>query len=121
MLSPNTTYTAYLIFKITDQRHTGLESLPVKASVRFVNGEDEYEDDNSSTVFLTLRTFRSVGGGQNGRLPQTRKDGWMEIELGEFYNDEADDGEVEMRLREVRRWKTGLIVEGIEVRPKVGV
>ncbi|XP_058182261.1 putative F-box protein PP2-B12 [Rhododendron vialii] len=121
MLSPNTTYTAYLIFKIIDQRHTGLESLPVKASVRFVNGEDEYEDNNSSTVFLKLRTLRSVGGGQNGRLPQTRKDGWMEIELGEFYNDVADDGEVEMRLREVSSSKSGLIVEGIEVRPKVGV
>ncbi|KAF7133384.1 hypothetical protein RHSIM_Rhsim09G0053400 [Rhododendron simsii] len=114
MLSPNTTYTAYLIFKIIDQRHTGLESLPLKASVRFVNGEVEYEDNNSSTVFLTLRTLRSVGGGQNGRLPQTRTDGWMEIELGEFYNDVADGGEVEMRLREVNSIKTGLIVEGIE-------
>lgn len=45
----------------------------------------------------------------------------MEIELGEFYNDEGDDGEVEMRLREISDWKSGLIVEGIEVRPKVGV
>ncbi|KAG5531263.1 hypothetical protein RHGRI_026018 [Rhododendron griersonianum] len=123
MLSPNTTYAAYLIFKFTGQkRHYGLESLPVKASVRFVKeGEDGYEDDNSSIVFLTLQTLGNLDRGQNGRLPQMREEGWMEIELGEFYNDEGDDGEVEVRLREISDWKSGLIVEGIEVRPKVGV
>ncbi|KAE9450393.1 hypothetical protein C3L33_17706, partial [Rhododendron williamsianum] len=123
MLSANTTYAAYLIFKIAD--HNGLKSLPVISSVRFVKElEDGYPDDLSSTVYLTLGTVRSLSREQNGRLPQMRRDGWMEIELGEFYNDEGDEGEVEMRLREVRGSKIGLIVkgrlivEGIEVRPK---
>ncbi|KAH7857138.1 hypothetical protein Vadar_009456 [Vaccinium darrowii] len=128
MLSANTTYAAYLIFKITDQRHFGFESLPVKASVRFLKEGEEYEDDKSSTVSLTMQPLRSRHRGEreigrlpreNVRFPQIRRDGWMEIELGEFHNDEGDDGEVEMRLREVREWKSGLIVEGIEVRPKV--
>ncbi|KAH7858143.1 hypothetical protein Vadar_020449 [Vaccinium darrowii] len=122
MLSANTTYAAYLIFKITDQRHSGFESLPVKASVRFLKEGEECEDDKSSTVSLTMQPLRSQRRGEreNGRFPQIRRDGWMEIELGKFHNDEGDDGEVEMRLREFRQLKGGLIVEGIEVRPKVG-
>ncbi|KAE9450677.1 hypothetical protein C3L33_17420, partial [Rhododendron williamsianum] len=86
MLSANTTYAAYLIFKMAD--HYGFESLPVKSSVRFVKELDEgYQDDMSCTVYLTLGTVRSLRREQNGRLPQRRRDGWMEIELGEFYND----------------------------------
>ncbi|KAH7833787.1 hypothetical protein Vadar_009689 [Vaccinium darrowii] len=119
MLSVNTSYAAYLIFKIADTWRTEFK-FPLKASVTFVKeGEDEYEDDKSSTVFLTFQPFRRRGERENGRLPQMRRDGWMEIELGEFYNDEGDDGEVEMRLKELREWKAGLIVVGIEVRPKV--
>ncbi|KAH7835292.1 hypothetical protein Vadar_024790 [Vaccinium darrowii] len=127
-LSANTTYAPYLIFKIANQRHSGLELLPVKASVRLVQaGEDEYEDDKSSTVFLTSQPLESWRRGENGRLPQIRRDGWMEIELGEFYTDEGDDGwveielgelyidedgGVEMRLREVSGLETRLIVGG---------
>ncbi|XP_020700850.2 F-box protein PP2-B10 isoform X2 [Dendrobium catenatum] len=52
--------------------------------------------------------------------PQTRQDGWMEILLGEFYNEEGDDGDVAMSLLEIKggNWKNGLIVQGIEIRPK---
>ncbi len=48
-----------------------------------------------------------------------RKDGWIEIELGYFYNDQGDE-EVKMCLKEVKgeHLKGGLIVEGIEIRPK---
>ncbi|XP_058182255.1 F-box protein PP2-B11-like isoform X3 [Rhododendron vialii] len=116
MLSTNITYAAYLIFKIADR--CGLE-YPVKSSVRFVKElEDGYQDDMSFTVYLTLETVRYLPREQNGRLPQMRRDGRMEIELGEFYDDKGDEGEVEMRLREVRVGKSRLIVEGIEVRPK---
>ncbi|KAK3416080.1 hypothetical protein EUGRSUZ_H01647 [Eucalyptus grandis] len=42
------------------------------------------------------------------------------IELGEFLTKEGQDGEVEMRVMETKRgnWKAGLVVEGIEIRPK---
>ena len=52
--------------------------------------------------------------------PKARNDDWMELELGEFYIDEGDDGEVKIRLLEVKggHWKRGLIIEGIEIRPK---
>ncbi|KAF9594793.1 hypothetical protein IFM89_034776 [Coptis chinensis] len=55
-----------------------------------------------------------------GQFPSERRDGWLEIELGDFYNEQGEDGVVEMSLQEVKAgyWKAELIVEGIEVRPK---
>lgn len=58
----------------------------------------------------------------SGRVPRRRDDGWTEIELGEFYNDreEGENGEVYIQLFEVKggQWKNGLVIEGIEIRPK---
>nr|CAB3448297.1 unnamed protein product [Digitaria exilis] len=48
-----------------------------------------------------------------------RADGWMEVEMGEFQNDEGEDGEVSIKLMETSATvKSGLIVQGIEIRPK---
>ncbi|KAI8005125.1 putative F-box protein PP2-B2 [Camellia lanceoleosa] len=122
MLSPKTTYAAFLILKIME-KFSGLESVPMKVSVRFVgkmkvgNGKE----DCGSTVYLRFPSDRPVPEDHNGRVPQKRKDKWMEIELGEFFNDEGnDDGEVDIRLREVKDlgWKSGLLVKGIELRPE---
>ncbi|GKD12904.1 F-box domain, phloem protein 2-like protein, partial [Tanacetum coccineum] len=53
------------------------------------------------------------------RVCRERKDGWLEIELGEFYNDGSSEKEVKMSLREVDgvHLKGGLLVVGIEIRP----
>ena len=52
-------------------------------------------------------------------IPMRREDGWMEIEMGEFFCGEADE-EVLMSLMEVGyQLKGGLIVEGVEIRPKI--
>ncbi|KAJ8753646.1 hypothetical protein K2173_025637 [Erythroxylum novogranatense] len=58
----------------------------------------------------------------DGPYPRERKDGWLEIELGEFYNKEGEEGEIEMSVLEIKdgNWKGGLIVQGIEIRPKEG-
>ncbi|KAL6971101.1 hypothetical protein U1Q18_030783 [Sarracenia purpurea var. burkii] len=128
ILSPNTNYAAYLIFKIADGEDSGFESIPVKASVRVLgespDGTGEEDDAAITTVFLKLpasNTTSERSGEHRGRLPETRKDGWSEIELGQFYNDGEEGGEVGIRLREVEilNWKSGLFVEGIELRPKV--
>ncbi|XP_039116781.1 F-box protein PP2-B10-like [Dioscorea cayenensis subsp. rotundata] len=52
-------------------------------------------------------------------LPRKREDDWMEIELGQFDTDCGDVGEVDMSFMEVKGgfWKSGLIVQGIEIRP----
>uniref|UniRef100_A0A0A9D7A3 Uncharacterized protein n=1 Tax=Arundo donax TaxID=35708 RepID=A0A0A9D7A3_ARUDO len=58
------------------------------------------------------------------RCPRRRADGCAEVELGEFAvaGDSAcgEDGVVEVSLKEIdsQRWKRGLIVQGIEIRPK---
>ncbi|KAM7462041.1 hypothetical protein LguiA_030162 [Lonicera macranthoides] len=123
MLSPVTTYAAYLVYKFAPnaRAHIGL----VKTSVRFIGDEGEPEGTavylkeqvNWWDIFLRSRRVR---GEPASRLPRERTDGWLEIELGEFSSDRGEGGEVEMRLWETdsRRWKCGLIVEGIEVRPK---
>ncbi|VFQ92648.1 unnamed protein product [Cuscuta campestris] len=58
--------------------------------------------------------------GAAGRFPRRRScDGWMEVELGEFFVGEGGGGEVGVRLTEINsQWKSGLVVEGIEIRPK---
>ncbi|KAK6119061.1 hypothetical protein DH2020_047198 [Rehmannia glutinosa] len=53
------------------------------------------------------------------RVLCARGDGWLEVELGEFYND-GSEKEVKMEFREIKgeQLKGGLVVEGIELRPK---
>ncbi|KAM7485470.1 hypothetical protein LguiA_001479 [Lonicera macranthoides] len=46
------------------------------------------------------------------------KDGWIEIEIEQFFNDSGDDGEVETQLSCIVFEDSNLIVEGIEFRPK---
>ena len=43
----------------------------------------------------------------------------MELEMGEFQNYEGEDGEVSISLMETSATiKIGLVVQGIEIRPK---
>uniref|UniRef100_A0A7N2L8A3 Uncharacterized protein n=1 Tax=Quercus lobata TaxID=97700 RepID=A0A7N2L8A3_QUELO len=62
---------------------------------------------------LVLETTFSIKVFQERQAgPGERKDGWIEIKLGYFYNDEGDE---EVKGEHL---KGGLIVEGIELRPK---
>ncbi|KAL3507371.1 hypothetical protein ACH5RR_032753 [Cinchona calisaya] len=123
MLSQKTCYAVYLVFK-TRERWYGLETV-AKASIGFVGGSGGtsfvfYQKNNS--VYLNPPTdshnHQSVEQQIDGRVPHQRNDGWLEIFLGEFYNDEGD-GDIEFHLweTEVLNWKRGLIIEGIELRP----
>jgi Phloem protein 2 len=69
--------------------------------------DDDDDDDDDETMDLA-------------RSPRLRDDGWLEVELGDFYNNEGEDGEVEMSFMEVkgRHCKRGLLIQGIEIRPK---
>ncbi|GLT37978.1 hypothetical protein SLA2020_122570 [Shorea laevis] len=113
MLTLNTTYGAYLIMKISDRAY-GFDSKPLEISIE-VRGQI-----SSGTAFLGKQdgTEKEVIEG-GWEVPRGREDGWMEIELGEFFSGE-DDEEVRMSLREVKgcQLKGGLVIEGIEVRPK---
>ncbi|XP_062220688.1 F-box protein PP2-B11-like [Phragmites australis] len=140
MLSQNSTYAAYIVFKI-DDKHYGLDSPVQEATVSIgenksnrqvcLEGYDNKDDDEdevpqnhrpmmSGMRRLLRRNRRVRPPAACVQLPQERSDGWMELEMGEFYNEEGDDGEVSVSLMETRggNWKKGLIVYGIEIRVK---
>uniref|UniRef100_A0A0E0BNG8 Uncharacterized protein n=2 Tax=Oryza TaxID=4527 RepID=A0A0E0BNG8_9ORYZ len=53
--------------------------------------------------------------------PRERGDGWMEVQLGHFYNHQGD-GMVVINLQEIVQLnsKKGLILEGMEIRHSIG-
>jgi hypothetical protein len=128
ILTPNTSYVVYLISKVS-HRVYGLDYAPAEVSISLANkvqnGKaylyNKYEDtllyDNQRKI--EGQNLMIEYNNENGiRVPSKRDDGWMEIELGEFFCGEADE-EIEMSVMEVGfRLKGGLVVEGIEVRPK---
>ncbi|XP_057809658.1 F-box protein PP2-B10-like isoform X1 [Salvia miltiorrhiza] len=149
MLSSNTIYGAYLVFKLDDRKAYGLKS--ANAFVRFtedkVDGGDtrnailhHFNQENARnrhrrrtrkapvrigdglTEIVAVHLQAATGSQQqhSGRVAVRRSDEWMEVELGSFYRDGGDDGTVETWLlgTEGRQWKSGLIVQGIEFRPK---
>lgn len=106
-----TSYSAYLVFKLRENSYGMTKAI---ARVKYVNGVRNPDGDDQS-VFIG----RTKMPGERGRFPQPRGGGWMEIKLGEFYNNLGDDGFVEIGLLETVElyWKSGLIVKGIEVVP----
>ncbi|GKE35662.1 putative F-box protein PP2-B12, partial [Tanacetum coccineum] len=138
LLSKDTHYVAYLVYKLSPDVY-GFEHPPAEVSIG-VNGVQS----QTMTVYLDPEAWQRqrYGHGLAGRRlgiinrirrlgshsndgpplngPKQRPDGWLEIELGEFYNKKGRDGELEMRMMEVNggNWKGGLIIQGIEIRPK---
>ena len=133
MLSPRTLYAAYLVFKLTRTRN-GFEVRLFEVGAGFAGDEV-----GRRGRFVQLsRTKRASGPPPrrpwrchvtplapdegDGSYPKERRDGWSEIELGEFMTEDGQDGEVAMKILERRsHWRMlGLVVEGIEIRPKDG-
>ncbi|KAL3516005.1 hypothetical protein ACH5RR_022907 [Cinchona calisaya] len=128
-LSPNTIYVAYLIIKISDQSF-GLYSIPSEISVTigenvvtntaYVRPKDKKKQQMESLLYgHRVQMLEMMVNRGDERLPIERKDGWMEIELGEFFISESDQ-EIIMSLTEIKGYqlKGGLMIEGIEIRPK---
>ncbi|KAI7747559.1 hypothetical protein M8C21_012071 [Ambrosia artemisiifolia] len=146
LLSTDTQYAAYLVFKSAPHTY-GFEYHPVEVSVG-LSGVESQNESQIKTVFLepeaceryrgdeyerslpgrrrmgVFSRLRGLASRANATPPQIgpkrRQDGWLEIELGEFYNGKGQEGELEMSMMEVKggNWKGGLIIQGIEVRPK---
>lgn len=140
VLSTNTKYASYLVYKSTSKAY-GFDSQPAEVSTGIHGVETE-----KKTVFLdpeaSHRCENNVGPGSRlgifGRLirlgsqtltsgsarlngPKMRPDGWLEIELGEYFNERGEEGELDMSMMEVKggNWKGGIVIQGIEIRPKV--
>ncbi|KAI6684952.1 hypothetical protein NL676_030865 [Syzygium grande] len=89
MLSPNTLYEAYLIMKISHRAY-GLDVMPSQASIELKNqvvskstailhrSRRDGSDKQRPGIFGT----NGAAGGEEGKVPIGRQDGWMELELG---------------------------------------
>lgn len=131
MLCPATTYVAYFVFKMNERRYYGFDIVAADETVAIVGGEccssrvcmDPFLDNAPSKRRRRITCLRRNPLGNSmsrAKQPQERHDGWFEIELGELRNNVGDD-EVEFFLKEVNcnYSKSGLIVQGIDIRPKV--
>ncbi|KAL2468628.1 F-box protein PP2-B15 [Forsythia ovata] len=131
MLSENTTYGAYLVVKLAN-RAFGLDFLPSEVSIEvgdykstgitYLRGGSECKKQDLEHYYAQHKIDESRSSKiyeVEERVLHMREDGWLEVELGEFYCD-GEDREVKMSLKEVKgeHLKGGLLVEGIELRPK---
>ncbi|KAI7731631.1 hypothetical protein M8C21_015717 [Ambrosia artemisiifolia] len=131
ILSPNTMYRAYLIVQVAHYRAFGFDVVPCEISVEVCEFCSRGVVTLSHSAF-TKRSLEHVCGKNKvggrlrlrsddkvSRVCLERKDGWLEIELGEFYNQGMCEKEVKMSLREIKgvHLKGGLIVKSLEIRP----
>ncbi|XP_074334175.1 F-box protein PP2-B10-like [Apium graveolens] len=114
LLSPGITYMTYLVYKSTFTI-LGFEDQSIRVSVGIIG-----EECIHGLVCLDPR--KMVQLTNVSVPPRTRKDGWLEIELAEYHNKEGEYRELGIGLKEVTRNKLlqcGLIIQGLEIRPKV--
>lgn len=135
-LSANTRYAAYLVFKLAHNAR-GLNSLRQRSFVEVGRHRvcihtaslhpckrtsccSDGDVRSTATTTTEPHEHEEEGAGCVVRYPRPRMDGWMELEMGEFYIEGDTVGNVDMILQELEElhWKTGLIIEGIEIRPK---
>ncbi|XP_039032373.1 F-box protein PP2-B15-like [Hibiscus syriacus] len=130
MLSPNTNYGAFLILKTTE-RSFGLDLIPCETSIEigsrtlkntaYMRCQDAKKQQIETLFYSNRKEMMKsrVVKGDDGVMSK-REDGWMEMELGEFFNGGFGDEQVKMGLMEIKghQLKGGVIIEGIEIRPK---
>ncbi|KAI3735753.1 hypothetical protein L6452_15265 [Arctium lappa] len=140
MLSPDTCYVAFIVFKSTSETY-GFDYQPAEVSIGISGRKTQ-----TQTVFLEPRSDQRrqhpvvprrrmgmfhrghranpigpINPSSNGNGPKEREDGWLEIELGEYFIKKGEEGELEMSMTEVKggNWKGALVIQGIEIRPKI--
>ncbi|KAK0580920.1 hypothetical protein LWI29_007750 [Acer saccharum] len=107
LLSEMTTYVAYLVFAESSVQN--VDDGPVEVTVGFAgscNGQ-------SRTIYF--RRWHQ-NEDDDSFYPKKRGNGWVESELGEFFNRGDVDGELLMTIK--TEMMERLLVQGIEIRPK---
>lgn len=127
LLSSNTTYGAYFVFKKIDNYSNGFLYTPVKTYVLEIDEQGSLPgDDNDNHGVIVNRFYLEASEDTSllrrlEELPVERDDGWMEIEMGRCDVKATTDQTVvlEMKLEEIEHlnWKQGIVVQGIELRP----
>ena len=104
LLSPTTTYIAYLVFT-----KNWVDNDPVEVTVGLAGSNN----GQSRTVYIHQE---QQDGDDGGFYPKMRVDGWLETELGEFFNGGEKEGELLINIKS--KLMECLIVEEIDIRPK---
>ncbi|KAI9181258.1 hypothetical protein LWI28_013048 [Acer negundo] len=107
LLSEMTTYVAYLVF--AESSILNVDDGPVEVAVEFAGSSN----GQSRTIYFRRRHQIEE---DDGFYPKKRGDGWVESELGEFFNRGDIDGELLMTIK--TEMMQNLIVQGMEIRPK---
>nr|GFB14334.1 serine/threonine-protein kinase, active site protein [Tanacetum cinerariifolium] len=111
LLSSETNYACYLVFKLSDE--CGGLHHPVKV-------RDQLPGKNKEIEVIYFRSPSPINLHDTFRIPEKGKDGWMEVNVWEFKTDkELKDSHVPMDLilTSYQRTMRGLILNGIEFRP----
>nr|GMD74467.1 F-box protein PP2-B10-like [Ipomoea batatas] len=119
MLSEEIQYASYLVYRTV---LFGYFTPPVKGVCRFVENESREEaEERASLISLDARGDSHFLLGTN--VPRNRPDGWLEVEIGSFFNvgrNPDNLGEVESIVFAMGDFSMylNIIVQGIEFRPK---
>lgn len=115
MLSPQTTYATYLVYKLKEN-HSHFKS-PVEVRMSL----DSSYLNNSWYIYLLGPQNPLTKGKvyQKKSLPQQKNNDWMEVQIWEFQTDTTTRKfPINLRLRQSDdKPLKGLIVEGVEFRP----
>ncbi|XP_010537996.1 PREDICTED: F-box protein PP2-B11 [Tarenaya hassleriana] len=109
LLSDNTAYAAYLVFKFGPTTYGFRQAMEAKVAMAGT------ESETQPSMVCLMR----VPNREGSRVAEPRRDGWFEVELGQLVKRRGDMGEAEMSLRETKNpfEKQGLLLHGIELRP----
>ncbi|PIN05168.1 hypothetical protein CDL12_22294 [Handroanthus impetiginosus] len=135
MLSSRANYAAYLVFTWnTETYRYGFRSHPANGSVSIGGHESQKcsfylvsEEEQREMYQITERQQQDNGeqrqqqdNAERGiQYPKLRDDRWMEVELGECFVRGGQDGDLGASLTMLTgNWKSGIIIQGIEIRPK---
>ncbi|XP_017249366.1 putative F-box protein PP2-B12 isoform X2 [Daucus carota subsp. sativus] len=129
MLSPHTSYATYLVYKwetyggyyFPAENRAPLEAVwtrfgcyfPAENRAPFEASVGSSEDESVKRVVYLHRIIRETGS----QYPVGRKDGWLEVELGEYFNKGGKNKDLEISVIDGLN-KFGFIMQGIEIRPK---
>ncbi|PWA87248.1 protein kinase-like domain, Phloem protein 2-like protein [Artemisia annua] len=111
MLSPDTNYMCYLVFKLSEKCHGLHCPVRVRNVLQWKNKEIELVYFRPPSAWDLLVT---------NRVPKMREDGWMEVMVWKFNStSELRNDGIPMHLKFITYEGTmsGLIVSGLEIRP----
>ncbi|XP_056689258.1 F-box protein PP2-B10-like [Spinacia oleracea] len=143
MLSPNTKYTVYFVFRVENYSWNPRFQDPLRVKVEkfspyeikavrgkvYVDRPDPKRAAMLKKNVVTCYSYLDKMGAEEEeedsvKLPEKRRDGWMEVEMGEvIINEEEEEEEENYVLFSIStnpiysRNESHLVVQGIEIRP----